>query len=589
MGGFLSGLFWGAIVGAGALVVSSFALDRQQLSFPRPEAGTVEVPGGSEFDQAKPETEPVLPTVESRPPADGVTTVEAPGTDDTPPELDTASLDVPEPTLEAPGGLGDAPEVEPATQPDVALDTSPAAEQSASLRAPDAPGDAPVTEIADPVAPTNEAEAEEAADVATSDAEDPLEGAEVAALPDPTDETANGVIGGDPSDRTAAPAIVPQDSAPAAMNQPDISHETALPESGPDDSSAGVDESPAAPQLPEVSESPSLPDSSDAPEASEAPEILEIPSSEGSSGAASVTVDGGPSVLEPVEGLTDRAEGVETNRLPQAGTDSTVSNDVSDDLPVVRRFGLDSENDDTSILSEAEEDVGDSGMGATKGPALVAFASDFDNGAGTPVLSVILVHQGTEPMSADMLAELPEHVSFAVDAGNPEAADIADAYRKAGREVVMIPSLPQGATPQDVEQALRVNFERVPEAVALMDIAGDSFQSDRAAVQQVVDVAAASGHGLITFPRGLNAAHQQAQRIGVPTGLIFRSMDGDNETQEQIRRTMDRAAFRARQNDGVILVGTTADATLAAVVEWALGNRSASVAIAPVSVALSGG
>ncbi len=155
--------------------------------------------------------------------------------------------------------------------------------------------------------------------------------------------------------------------------------------------------------------------------------------------------------------------------------------------------------------------------------------------------------------------------------------------------MVLIPSLPVGATPQDVEQALRVNFETVPEAVALMDVADASFQTDRSAVQQVVDVVAASGHGLITYPRGLNAAHQQAQRMGVPTGLIFRDLDGVEETQEQMRRTMDRAAFRARQNPGVILMGTTSDATLAAVVEWALGNRAESIVIAPVSAALSGG
>ena len=76
--------------------------------------------------------------------------------------------------------------------------------------------------------------------------------------------------------------------------------------------------------------------------------------------------------------------------------------------------------------------------------------------------------------------------------------------------------------------------------------------------------------------------------MGVPTGLIFRDLDGVEETQEQMRRTMDRAAFRARQNPGVILMGTTSDATMAAIIEWALGNRAESVMIAPVSATLSG-
>ena len=82
--------------------------------------------------------------------------------------------------------------------------------------------------------------------------------------------------------------------------------------------------------------------------------------------------------------------------------------------------------------------------------------------------------------------------------------------------------------------------------------------------------------------------YQEAQRANVATGLIFRDIDGGGETQEQIRRTLDRAAFRARQNEGVILVGTTSEPTIAAIVEWSLGNRAASVSIAPVSVALTG-
>ena len=580
MGGFLSGIFWGGVVGVVALGVSSFALDRQQLSFPKPETSTIEVPGGSEFDQARPETETVLPTPESRPEADAVASVEAPADAmDTPPALDTAALEVPEPTLEAPEGMGSAPEVEAVEQPAVSTDTAPDSGQGGALSAPETPGDAPTTEVADPVAPASDAASDAGSDVATSDAEDPLAGAEVAALPDAVGDAVNEALGGDAGQTTAAPAVVPQDSAPAAMTQPEIVDDAALPDSGAD-ADTGVGQSPEAPRLPQITEEPSLP-SGDAPQVAETPTVTENPATSGSQGSESITVDGGPSVLEPVEGLTDRAEGVETGRLPQAGTG---------ELPTVRRFGSDgTEEDDTLVLSEAEEDTAEFEASAPVGPALQAFASDFDNPAGTPVLSVVLIQTGSEPLSSDILASLPEHISFAIDAGDPAAASLAQAYRTAGREVVMIPSLPQGATPQDVEQALRVNFDTVPEAVALMDISGESFQTDRAAVQQVVDVVAASGHGLITFPRGLNAAHQQAQRVGVPTGLIFRSLDGDNETQEQIRRTMDRAAFRARQNDGVILVGTTADLTLAAIVEWALGNRATSVAIAPVSAALSGG
>ena len=102
-----------------------------------------------------------------------------------------------------------------------------------------------------------------------------------------------------------------------------------------------------------------------------------------------------------------------------------------------------------------------------------------------------------------------------------------------------------------------------------------------------MDVVLSTGHGLITFPRGLNTAHQRAQREGVPAGLIFRDIDGDGQSDEQIRRAMDRAAFRARADRPVILVGNATALTVSAIMEWTLGSRAASVTLAPVSAALA--
>ncbi|MEO0866435.1 MAG: divergent polysaccharide deacetylase family protein, partial [Pseudomonadota bacterium] len=285
-------------------------------------------------------------------------------------------------------------------------------------------------------------------------------------------------------------------------------------------------------------------------------------------------VDGGPSFLEQVDALERQDEAADPEDAPQTAGAS---------LPSVRRAGV-----AATEVEEAEEPVEEVTEDITDGPALQRFASEFENPDGSPVISVVLLHVGSQALGPDVLQALPAHVSFAVDANAANVSGTAQAYRNAGREVVLIPSLPAGAAPQDVEQAMQVNLSKVPEAVAIMDASGSTFQSDRAAVRQVVDVVSDTGHGLITFPRGLNTAHQEAQRANVPTGLIFRNVDGGGETQEQIRRTLDRAAFRARQNTGVILVGTTDDTTIAAIVEWALGNRAASVSIAPISVALGG-
>lgn len=621
--GFLAGSFWGAVLGAGLLTVSSQVVDRQELSFPRPETGSVDVPGGSEFDQARSESDPVVPQTDEAPENEGAVEIETPEAEvEEPPKLETAALDAPEPTVGDVEELGDAPEPSTDEQPIVsseATDDAVAAALQNTLEVPDTPGVAPSAEVEEPEAPAAQASAGENTEsgVAANDGSEDAkpEETEIAALPSTETDDANAVA--TPEAQTDdAPSVTSQTEAPLAPATPDQSggaQDVTLPNVG------GTDDGPEAPKLPQIAVEPSLPDAGDqTPVLTEtaAPAPAPAPATEGSDGAETVTVDGGASVLTPVEELTDQAEGVETNRLPQAGEGAEEAEEtaeageaagdegaddasseqatVVDGLPRVRRIGEEAAATDAEPEAEAEADAS-AGEGTetanaapVSGPALVAYGSPYVRPENTSLMSVILVHSTPGLVSDAVLSAVPEHVGFAVDGGLSNAAEVAAAYRAAGREVILIPSLPQGATPQDVEQALRSNFEAVPEAIAVMDITGGSFQTDRAAVGQVVDVVSDTGHGMITFPRGLNAAHQQAERAGVPTGLIFRNLDGGSETAGQIQRTLDRAAFRARQDAAVILVGSTEASTLSALTEWALGVSASNVEIAPVSAALVG-
>lgn len=599
--GFLSGIFWGGIVSLVALFVSNQTMERQSLSFPRPEAAAVEVPGGSEFNQARPETDPVVPGIDARPEGDSVAGVAVPNDAETePPTMDTTVLEVPvpAPTLDAPESLGDAPDiaddvVEPELAPDAAVDTA-AVEV---LDAPEAPAPAPVPDTADvemeaPVmpedAPEVAAEVEAPAPVVQEQEERaPLiiihdepkdEEAEIAALPD------DAAV----AEPEAAPQVASQSEAPSEPQAPVVSEDAALPwldrlrE-------AQIDDAPTAPNLPDVASEPSLPPVGASPAApvvqeSDASaqvaaveqaveEALTAPEQSDAAEQDTASVSGGESLLQPVDSLTERA--VET------GT-----------LPVVRRLGdssadTNADEADGAASEEANADT-EIDQAVSDGPALTIYATEFEAPTDLPLVSIVLVHQGDRTLGVEILDVLPPNISFAVEASQSNAGEIARAYRAAGREVVMIPALPQGAAPQDIEQALGANFELVPEAVAVMDVSGSSFQSDRDAVEQVVDVVAASGHGIITFPRGLNPAYQAAQRAGVPTGLIFRNLDGEAEDQDTIQRNLDRAAFRARQDEAVILVGSTGSTMLAALTEWVLGSRAASVVLAPISAALNG-
>lgn len=589
--GFLAGIFWGGVVGIGMLGVSSQVMDRQQLSFPKPEASAVDVPGGSQFDQAREETDPVLPGTEGTPGAGEIVTAVIPPEDavETPPAFDTSSLDVPQPTVEGPSGLGDVPEVaEDVTVPESgdtgrvgSSDTVAGAPASPSLAAPSAPVIAPETDTEAP-APGVAPEAEEIEAVeAGSEESAPGAGTEVAALPSEAAEAA-------PSVGDSAPVVQSDSDSPVAPVSPEISEAPSMPgvvvpDAGeaPSGGLAAAQPEAVEPEAPvgAVDATPDAPVAEAAPEPEPqpgpTPQVVEVPDSGGV-----VTADGGDTqFFTPVETFQDRAEGVEVNRLP------TIGGDDDDALPVVRRLpGTPLTEGEPEAEADAVDEVAAPGA-AAEGPAIRAYAMDFDLPEGAAIVSVILIHEGSEPISASELKRLPASVDFAIDAGTPNAAGIASAYRSAGRELVMIPSLPSGAAPQDVEVALSANLEAIPQAVALMDVSGSSFQSDRAAVAQVVDVIADTGHGLITFPRGLNTAHQQAERAGLPTGLIFRLLDGENETDEQIRRTLDRAAFRARQSDGVILVGKATPATMAAVAAWA-ADAGSDVVLAPVSKAL---
>ncbi|MGR3292228.1 MAG: divergent polysaccharide deacetylase family protein, partial [Paracoccaceae bacterium] len=220
------------------------------------------------------------------------------------------------------------------------------------------------------------------------------------------------------------------------------------------------------------------------------------------------------------------------------------------------------------------------------GPAIEQFAQEFDNPEGRPLMAIILLVDGDDASAAIPTAQLPFPVSYVVDASKDNATAIMAAYRSIGNEVIALAPLPAGAAPKDVEVAFSTYLLAIPEAVAVMDVPDAVFQSGRAVATQVAEVLAASGHGMITYSRGLNAATQVAERAGVPAALVFRVFDANDRDKAAIKRFLDQAAFRAGQQTGVILVGHNRADTVAALLEWRLGNRASTVALAPVSAVL---
>jgi polysaccharide deacetylase 2 family uncharacterized protein YibQ len=219
-------------------------------------------------------------------------------------------------------------------------------------------------------------------------------------------------------------------------------------------------------------------------------------------------------------------------------------------------------------------------------PPIDRYAEPFENPEGRPILSIVLLDSARDGAVAPMPARFPYPVSIAIPAEAPDAADRMRRYRAAGYEVLALVDLPQGATPADIETRAPAWFEAVPDAVAIMERPPKSLQSDRANGEELADVLAASGHGLLLFPDGLDTTRKLAARRGVPAATVFRDLDAAGQGEAVIRRFLDNAAFKAGMEGAVILVARLRPETLEALLVWGLADRASRVALAPVSAAL---
>jgi polysaccharide deacetylase 2 family uncharacterized protein YibQ len=160
---------------------------------------------------------------------------------------------------------------------------------------------------------------------------------------------------------------------------------------------------------------------------------------------------------------------------------------------------------------------------------------------------------------------------------------LAAEWRAAGVEVMVMAGLPEGAAPTDVAVTFEAVFALIPEAVGVIDTGAGGLQVDRAVTEQAMARLAADGRGVVIPGGGLNMAARAATEAGVPLATIYRDIDGD---AAEIRRQLDQAAFRARQDSGVVLVGQVRAETLSALMLWGAEQAAEQVAVAPVSAIL---
>jgi polysaccharide deacetylase 2 family uncharacterized protein YibQ len=218
---------------------------------------------------------------------------------------------------------------------------------------------------------------------------------------------------------------------------------------------------------------------------------------------------------------------------------------------------------------------------------IAQFATAFENPDAKPPFAIVLVDPGTPDLDRAGLAALPFPVSFALDPLDPATPQRAATYRAAGREVVMlVTGIADGAQASDIEVAFQSMEQGLPEAVAAMDLADPTFQNNRALSSTVVPILKAQGRGLLTWDEGLNAADQVARRDDLESAVVFRNLDQGGGDKVAVRRLLDRAVFKADQDGRVSVVATADPSTVAALLEWTVEGKAATVALAPLSAVL---
>ena len=201
-----------------------------------------------------------------------------------------------------------------------------------------------------------------------------------------------------------------------------------------------------------------------------------------------------------------------------------------------------------------------------------------------PLASFVLIDAAGDAALLGALSSFDGPLTFALPASASQAA--RDSYTNAGHEVVVIADVPEGAKPSDIEVAMESYLRAIPEAVAVLDGTLSGFRGDREVAGTVVDILAASGHGLVTVAQGLDAASQIASQAGVPSGTIYRDLDDEGQNNTVIRRFLDQAAFRAQQEGSVILLGRLQAETISALLIWRQQDRAQRVNLAPLSATL---
>ncbi len=269
--------------------------------------------------------------------------------------------------------------------------------------------------------------------------------------------------------------------------------------------------------------------------------------------------------------------------LPQIGGEG----ETSTSSIIGKRVVPLTERDDPPATDTPTTDTAgtDGSIAIAVGKPIEAYAASFDNPEAKPLMSIILIDD-EDAFGAEALQDFPYPISFAVSPSDPNAAEKMARHRAAGFEVMALVDLHEAASAQDAEVSMAVWLEALPETVGILEGVDTGIQGNRKLADQVAEIAGVTGRGLITQDNGLNTVQKIAARNGVPSGVVFRDIDGARQDPKIMRRFLDQAVFRAGQEGTVVMLGRVRPETISALLLWGLEDRGNRVAMAPISAVM---
>ncbi|MFN4100089.1 MAG: divergent polysaccharide deacetylase family protein, partial [Pararhodobacter sp.] len=326
----------------------------------------------------------------------------------------------------------------------------------------------------------------------------------------------------------------------------------------------------APPALPsEPSPEPS-PEPSTAPPGEPSPATTPEPAPEPSSGG---TASGRPPVLPMPSGAT----GIAVNR----GAAAEESAQRPGGAAVVRRLPVTAEAaDPTDTDPSAEPDLSDL-------PAVRRFAATPALMPGEVPMGVVLI-EAAEAEAAILALALP--LTIALDPADSDAPRRAAVYRAAGHEIALIATgVPALATASDLAVTLDGWRRAFPETVAIIDRPVNGLGANARLARNMAEMLASEGLGAVSLRDGPDAWLGAARNEGLPSAPVYRDLDDGGQNEFTVRRLIDRGAFEALRQPGIVIAGSAADpSVISELAGFARGGGRAGVGLAPVSSVLQG-